>query len=421
MHKNLSKKEILINKFMEVRKRTNFLAEKLSVEDMNIQSAVFVSPTKWHLAHTTWFFEQIILKRFSKEYSNNNPTFDYLFNSYYNSIGKQHPRHKRGLISRPSVNEISEYRKNIDNKIVDLIFKKSSFSKEFSFSLDVAINHEQQHQELILMDIQHVFFSNPQKPAYLPKSSIAKNKNHKDIKTLNFKKFDSVNCIIGSEKMEFYFDNEGPNFKKKINSFKISTNTVSNYEWKQFMLDDCYNRSDLWLSDGFDFIKKNNIIKPFYWIDQNHHFTLRGIQKICDTNPVTNISFYEADAFARWKEKRLPTEFETEYLLKNSVVEGNFQEKNNFEPLSCNDNKIINNLYGNTWEWTSSHYLPYDSYKPWKKNLSEYNSKFMFNQLVLKGGSCLTPISHIRASYRNFFYPEDRWACNSFRLAESVF
>ena len=419
MHKNLSKKELLINKFTQVRNRTNLLAERLTYEDMNIQTAQFVSPTKWHLAHTTWFFEKIILKNFAKKYFNYDKNFDYLFNSYYNSIGKQHPRHKRGLISRPGVDEIFTYRKDIDSKILDLISETNQLSNEFIFSLNVAINHEQQHQELILMDIQHVFFSNPLKPTYLERKTKKKGLN-KIKKISKFKKVNSKFCFIGSEHEEFCFDNEKPKFKKEILPFKISSNTITNYEWKEFMYDDGYKRSELWLSYGFDFIQKNKISKPFYWINENFHFTLRGTQKIFDTFPVTNISFYEANAFAKWKKKRLPTEFEIEFLLKNSNIKGNFQENDNFEPFDGDASSEIKNLYGNTWEWTSSHYLPYECYKPWDKHLGEYNSKFMFNQLVLKGGSCLTPISHIRASYRNFFYPTDRWVCNSFRLAESI-
>ncbi len=419
MHKNLSKKELLINKFTQVRNRTNLLVEKLTHEDMNIQTAQFVSPTKWHLAHTTWFFEKIILKNFSKKYFNYDKNFDYLFNSYYNSIGKQHPRHKRGLISRPSVEEIFRYRDDIDCKILNLISNANQLNNRFIFSFNVAINHEQQHQELILMDIQHVFFSNPIKPTYLERKNNKKNLN-KIKKVPKYKRVNSKVCFIGSENEEFCFDNEKPKFEKEILPFKISQNTITNYEWKEFMYDDGYKRSELWLSDGFDFIQKNEISKPFYWIDENYHFTLRGTQKICETLPVTNISFYEANAFAKWKKKRLPTEFEIESLLKNSNIKGNFQESGNFEPSENDDSSDIKNLYGNTWEWTSSHYLPYESYKPWNEHLSEYNSKFMFNQLVLKGGSCLTPISHIRASYRNFFYPTDRWVCNSFRLAESI-
>ena len=388
---------------------------------MNIQSAPFVSPTKWHLAHTTWFFEQIILKKFSKRYFHFDKNFDYLFNSYYNSIGKQHPRDKRGLISRPSVKDILKYRKDVDDKIIQLILETKKLNNEFIFPLNVGLNHEQQHQELILMDIQHVFFSNPIKPIYFEKKIKDKEKVNSTKNLTNFKKVNPTTCFIGSENEEFCFDNEQPKFKKEIHPFKISTNTITNYEWREFILDKGYKRHELWLSDGFDFINKNKISKPLYWIDDNHHFTLRGVQRICDSFPVTNISFYEANAFAKWKNKRLPTEFEIEYLLKKSNIEGNFQENNNFETLNNNNSSEIKNLYGNTWEWTSSHYLPYESYKPWNKHLGEYNSKFMFNQLVLKGGSCLTPISHIRASYRNFFYPSDRWVCSSFRLAESIF
>ena len=347
MHKNLSKADLLIKRFQETKKRTKILVNGLSPEDMNIQSEDFVSPTKWHLAHTCWFFEQIILKKFKRNYSSYDKDFDYLFNSYYNSIGKQHQRNKRGLISRPSVEDIFNYRDDIDNRIIDLIAEKNNLENDFVFSLEVAINHEQQHQELILMDIQHVFFSNPIKPTYLKKEKpIKKNINHPN----NIGSYLEINpndCFFGSEKEGFYFDNEGPQFKKKLKPFLIGTNTICNGEWKEFINNNCYANPSLWLSDGFDFVNKENISKPLYWIDNDYHFTLRGVQKIIDKNPVTNISFHEAYAFAKWKNKRLPSEFEIEYLLKKSDINGNFQEFGFLEPIEASDNHDLKNLYGN--------------------------------------------------------------------------
>jgi len=404
-------------RFKNVRSLTEYLVKDLIIDDMNIQTESFVSPTKWHLAHTTWFLENFILEKFIKKFKPYNKTFNYLFNSYYNSLGDQFPRDRRGFLSRPSVEEVLDYRSNVEGKIFDILNSKSCRNKKKLLKLvDVGINHEQQHQELILMDILNVYFQNPLKPKYSNNSSLNIVGNQK---ILWFDHQESEEIRFGSENDDFCFDNELPINSKTLPPFSIRKNLINNYEWKSFMDDKGYERADLWLSDGYDFIKKNSITKPLYWIDKNHMFTLNGLKKINDLDPVCHISFYEADAFARWSKKRLPTEFELESLLKKKKIKGNFLEDKKFEP-TYNENKteLVNQIYGDVWEWTSSNYSPYAGFEKWKGSIGEYNGKFMCNQFVLKGGSCVTPISHIRASYRNFYYPSDRWQFSGLRLVK---
>ena len=417
MLKKFNSKNLILDNFKSIRSRSLNLVSNLSPDDMNIQSDIFVSPTKWHLAHTTWFFEKIILRNFLKNYKPFNKKYDFIFNSYYQSLGKQFSRDKRGLLSRPDLEEVFNYRLSVDERVEELLTTKSEDVRKINFLMKTGINHEQQHQELILMDIQYNFFQNPLMPKY---------SSHKDDKKLKkkikrsstFKKVLQSIDIIGATNKDFSFDNENPSFKKKIDEFNVHCMTVTNGEWREFIKNGIYQKPQYWLSDGFEFITKNNINKPLYWLDNNYHFTLNGVKKIRDDFPVSNISFYEADAFAKWKNMRLPSEFEMEYLIKNNISSGNFMESGIFEPTLDTEKNVFKNLWGNQWEWTNSFYLPYKGFKTWDGHLSEYNGKFMFNQIVLKGGSCLTPKSHFRPSYRNFFYPTDRWVCNGFRLVK---
>lgn len=412
-----SKKDSLdiLDKFLSVRNFTLELVKNLSFEDMTVQSNLFASPTKWHLAHTTWFFEKFILEKFIRDFKCFHPLFSVLFNSYYYTVGEQYPRKKRGLITKPGVEDILNYRNFVNKNISDLLSSKINNPK-IETLIDVGIHHEQQHQELILSDILNVFFMNPLRPSY--------NKNKKGAfrtikKNPKWKNFEADNLKIGGSKEFFCYDNELPSFKKEIKSFRIMTNLVTNLDWKAFIDDNAYNKPELWLSDGYDFIKRNYISKPLYWIDRDYLFTLNGIQKINDYSPVSNISYYEAFAYAKWRNKRLPTEFELEYLLSKSKLDGNFLEQGFFEPIPISSQESVSQLYGDLWEWTSSNYVPYEGFESWDEELGEYNSKFMCNQFVLKGGSCITPKEHIRPSYRNFYYPSDRWQFSGFRLAES--
>ena len=402
----------MINKFNKIRKQTLDLIEPLEVEDMVIQTEEFVSPIKWHLAHTTWFFEKFVIIPNQKHYKIFDEKFNYIFNSYYHSVGSFNPSNKRGFLNRPTLKEILNYRKHVEENLNILIENKKD--SEFRFSMELGLNHEQQHQELILMDILNIFYNNPLKPTYQNKEKTFKNISKKNI-WINFEQ-----CIhqYGAKLENFCFDNEMPIGEIVIKPFKLTRDFINNKDWKEFIDDDGYNRVEFWLSDGWNFIKKNSIDKPMYWLDKEQHFTLNGINKIDDFQPVSHISFYEADAYARYKNKRLPSEFELELALKKNKIEGNFLENKIFEPVV--DNEETDSFYGNLWMWTNSNYTQYKDYKPFDGFFSEYNGKFMCNQFVLKGGSCITPKSHLRPSYRNFYYPDNRWQFSGMRLASEM-
>ena len=402
----------IIERFIEVRARTIKIIESLESEDMVLQTESFVSPTKWHLAHTTWFFEKFILKKNIKSYLEFDESFNFLFNSYYNQAGEFHNKNKRGNISRPTLKNIISYRKYVDEQVVKF-FVGHEAQKKFEFDLELGINHEQQHQELILMDILNIFFHNPIKPKF--QSRIIKSKeNFFKEKCL---KIPDTNYIYGANNKTFSYDNETPNGLMKIDKFEVQSSLVTNGEWKDFIKSGGYTKPEFWLSDGWEFINKNKINKPLYWMNDEQIFTLNGISEINDHEPVSHISFYEADAFARFCDKRLPSEFEIELILSKNPINGNFLESGFLQPLGNASDEI--SYYGDLWVWTNSNYLPYKNYKPFEGLFSEYNGKFMCNQFVLKGGSCVTPKDHIRASYRNFYYPSDRWQFSGIRLVNN--
>ena len=408
-------KDSILNKFNAVRKQSLKLIKPLEAEDMVIQTESFVSPIKWHLGHTTWFFEKFLLIPNLKNYRLFDQSFDYIFNSYYLGIGSFNERSKRGFLNRPLYQRVLEYRKYVDSHINDLLNYK--LSQDLNFKVELGINHEQQHQELILMDIKHIFFSNPLKPIFLENK---KNHKKKEVRYSNeFKCDENTKFKFGNNAENFCYDNESPSSFCYLQPFRLD-NFVTNKDWKEFMSEGGYENFKYWLSDGWDFIQKNKIRKPMYWVDSNNYFTFYGVKKILDQLPVSNISYYEAQAFANYKKKRLPTEFEMEFVLSSSKKNGNFLEQANFEEINYNTKLFKMSFYGNLWVWTSSYYVPYKNYKPFKNNLSEYNSKFMCNQLVLKGGSFASPKSHIRSSYRNFYYPGDRWQFSGLRLAEDI-
>ena len=407
--------EILLNKYNKVRIKTIELIDSLETEDMVVQTEKFVSPIKWHLAHTTWFFENAILKASLSGYKVFDKNFNFIFNSYYNSLGKYNPSYKRGFLNRPTLRNIIDYRNYIDDQI-NLFFLKKVKDKH-KFVLELGINHEQQHQELIMMDILNIFFNNPLKPNYCKKKKLKDSLGRifKD----NWQTFNSNTYQYGSEADSFCYDNELPIGQIQINPFKLNSQLVTNREWREFIHEDGYNRPEFWFSDGWDYIKKNSISRPMYWLDDNYYFTLSGVSKILNNQPVSHISFYEADAFCRYKNKRLPTEFELELALKKNIKRGNFLDNKIFEPSLIQSEKS-SSFYGDLWNWTNSNYVPYKDYKPFKGIFSEYNGKFMCNQFVLKGGSCVTPKEHLRASYRNFYYPGDRWQFSGLRLASDL-
>ena len=408
-------KDSILKKFCAVRKQTLKLIEPLASEDMVVQTDSFVSPIKWHLGHTTWFFEKFLLIPYLKNYRSFDDSFDYIFNSYYLGVGSFNDKSKRGFLNRPLTQRVIEYRKYVDSYMNELLNLK--LSQNLSFKVELGLNHEQQHQELILMDTKHIFFSNPLNPNFLEKKK--KCKKSEDKYSNEFKCNKNLKFKFGNDSESFCYDNESPSSFCNLQPFKLG-NFVTNKDWKEFIRAGGYNNFKYWFSDGWDYIQKNKIQKPMYWIDTNNNFTFYGIKKILDHLPVSNISYYEAQAFANYRNKRLPTEFEMEFVLSNSNKNGNFLEQENFEVINYKTELLNKSFYGNLWVWTSSYYVPYKNYKPFKNKLSEYNSKFMCNQLVLKGGSFASPKSHIRSSYRNFYYPGDRWQFSGLRLAEDI-
>mgnify|MGYP001286719596 CR=1 FL=1 len=406
---NLNKKTGLFN---ETRQRSIKIIENLSPEDMNIQSMEDASPLKWHLAHTTWFFEHFVVSNFKKNFKPFNEKYNYLFNSYYVQSGPRYKRSQRSLISKPNIDEVLEFRKKVDIEINDLINSNNSVAK----IVELGCHHEMQHQELMLTDLLHGLSFNPLLPVYNKQSLETEN----TIKEQKWVDFEGGIKKIGALEKKFSFDCEKPRHDTLIHPFRLSNKLVTNGEWIEFINDNGYSKAPLWMIDGFTICQNEKWIAPLYWWNENEewfHYTLNGPKKIDLNAPVNHISFYEADAYARWKSKRLPTEFEWE-ISSSSNISGNFLEKEKFVPESVNTNENISQMWGDVWEWTSSSFLPYPGFKIKEGPLGEYNGKFMSNQIVLKGGSCFTPENQIRKSYRNFFYPHQRWQMSGLRLAE---
>jgi ergothioneine biosynthesis protein EgtB len=413
----------LLNRYLEVRKQTEYLCEPLEIEDYLIQTMANVSPTKWHLAHTSWFFETFILSNFIKNYKSYHPKFAYLFNSYYVQAGERHCRPKRGLISRPTVQEVYEYRHYVDEQMSTLLkYPHGNDLNRLYDVTEIGLNHEQQHQELMITDIKHVFSMNPLYPAYRHRDVTLSS----DIPALHWVDFDGGLMNIGHVSDGFCFDNELPRHNTYIHSFQLANRLITNAEYLEFMKDGGYKRPEIWLSDGWNIVDRQNWNSPYYWEKRENEWwmiTLQGPRKVNPSEPVCHISHYEADAFARWSNARLATEAEWEIASQHVPVEGNLVESENYHPVPLtdqDDSKSLYQMHGDVWEWTQSAYLPYPGYKPLTGALGEYNGKFMANQIVLKGGSCATPKSHIRKSYRNFFHPDTRWQFTGIRLARDI-
>ena len=413
-------RQTLTEKYRAVRNFFNILCKPLETEDYVIQSMPDVSPTRWHLAHTSWFFEAFVLQKAVKKYKSLHPQYNFLFNSYYVRIGERFTRAKRGLLSRPTVSQVYEYRDYVDKNIVDFISNCTDDQlQEYGPVIEIGIHHEQQHQELMLTDIKHVFSMNPLHPVYsdnyLPiVDSVPK---------LSFKKYDEGLYEIGNPGADFGYDNEFPRHKIFLESFALADRLVTNREYIDFIDDGGYRKTELWLSDGFSTAEKNDWQAPLYWEKKDGewwNFRLNGFHKVDLNEPVCHISYYEADAFARWAGYRLPAEAEWETAAGNIPVSGNFVEDGNFHPVPFSGNRSLNQMYGDVWEWTMSPYVPYPGYKTLPGALGEYNGKFMSNQMVLRGGSCATSSSHIRKYYRNFFYPDSRWQFMGLRLAKDA-
>ena len=397
-----------------VRERTVSLSRPLSAEDCVVQSAPETSPVKWHLAHTTWFFENFVLAPFVADYRSFHPQFGYLFNSYYETVGTFHPRADRGLLTRPSLEAILAYRTHVDDRLADLLAAPSAeISREISQRVTLGIHHEQQHQELILTDIKHLLASNPLRPAY--RSTIET--GHDKAPAIVWLSFPSGLYEVGHAGESFAFDNEAPRHRRYLENFRIASRPVSNAEYVAFIDDGGYGNPALWLSDGWQTVKAQAWQAPLYWESRDGEWwqmTLAGMRPLDPAEPVCHVSYYEADAYARWAGKRLPNEFEWEVAASLYEADGNFLDSGRLHPAPCG---IEPRFFGDVWEWTQSPYMAYPGYRPSAGALGEYNGKFMVNQMVLRGGSCVTPASHIRPTYRNFFYPRDRWQFKGFRLA----
>lgn len=413
-------------RFLEVRRVTEALAAGLSPEDQAIQSMPDVSPTKWHLAHTSWFFETFLLVPRLRGYEVFHPAFGYLFNSYYEAVGPRHPRPQRGLLSRPSVAEIAVYRDAVTEATVRLIGAADTETWQIIFPLlELGIHHEQQHQELILMDIKHGFFANPLRPHYQSPAGPAVESHKLPVEwaTPEWIEFPGGLVEIGYAGNRFAFDNEKPRHRTWLEPYRLASRPVTCGEFLSFIDDGGYRRPELWLSDGWAAIEREGWEAPLYW-ERNPEgmwsvFTLSGMAPLNESEPVCHVSYYEADAFARWSGKRLPTEAEWEIAAADVSPKGNLADSRNFHPVAAPaQGGALQQMIGDVWEWTMSAYGPYPGFRAADGAIGEYNGKFMSGQMVLRGGAAATPPGHIRISYRNFFPPSARWAFSGLRLAD---
>jgi len=401
----------LSQNYADVRAVMPGLCEKLAPEDTVVQSMPDVSPSKWHLAHVTWFFERFVLKAFDPAYAPVNEQYDFLFNSYYYTAGQMHARPRRGLLSRPTLLEILDYRAHVDAAMMSLL-ETTQDDPDFRARVLLGINHEQQHQELFLTDIKHVLSCNPMQPAFDASLKPPASKAPGDYRyTPGASGIHPVGAAGGS----FAFDSETPRHDALLHEHRIGNRLVTNGEYRDFIDDGGYDDSNLWLSDGWATINERGWNRPLYWSeDLGAEFTLGGPRDIDPHAPVCHVSYYEADAYARWAGARLPTEFEWEIAANDKRVEGNLLESGQLHPVAGSDEQF----FGDVWEWSSSPYGPYPGFVPLDGSLGEYNGKFMCNQVTIRGGSCVTATSHIRPSYRSFFYPDARWQFLGLRLAK---
>ncbi len=411
-----------VDRYNAVRGLTERLCQPLVVEDYVVQSMPDVSPTKWHLAHTTWFFETFLLKPHATGYLEFDPHFGYLFNSYYNTIGDRHCRQNRGLLSRPTVETVYAYRRHVDQHLRNLLATADGrLSDTLAPLLEIGLHHEQQHQELMLTDIKHVFWVNPLRPAYVPRPPRAADA----VPPAAWLRYEGGLREIGHNGHGFAFDNESPRHPQYVARFELASRLVTNGEFKRFISDGGYRKPEWWLSAGWATVQAEGWEAPLYWIREeggrwvNH--TLAGLREVADDEPVCHVSLYEADAFARWAGARLATEAEWEVASSSlDPTDGSFVESETFHPAVAANGPGLQQMFGDVWQWTGSAYLAYPGYRPPPGALGEYNGKFMCNQFVLRGGSVATSKTHIRRTYRNFFAPDARWQFSGVRLARDV-
>ena len=404
---------VLGERFAEIRNLSLRLTAHLSAEDQMLQSMPDASPTKWHLAHTTWFFETFILEPNVSAYQCFDSRFKYLLNSYYKQLGAHPNRSSRGLMSRPSLEEVHEYRAHVDASVLANIDELDS---KVLALLEIGLNHEQQHQELIMTDIKHALWFAPLRP-----DTLVSNDQSTSVPPLSWIDMEGGIHSIGHLGSEFAFDNEGPRHEVLLRPFQVASRAVTNSEYMEFMSDNGYRRPELWLSDGWDQVGAHRWNSPFYW-DQHEdgtwwQFANDGMKPVDPAEPVCHVSYFEADAYARWAGVRLPTEAEWEISAVGSPSRGTLLEDQVFHPQAASG-EGFQQAFGDVWEWTASPYTAYPGFQPAAGAVGEYNGKFMCNQFVLRGGSCVTPASHIRATYRNFFPPHVRWQFSGIRLAK---
>jgi ergothioneine biosynthesis protein EgtB len=421
--------ETLVRRYDEVRSHTESLATPLSPEDQTVQSMPDVSPTKWHRAHVTWFFETFVLADNEPDFAPYQEQYWFLFNSYYEAVGPRYSRPDRGLVSRPGAHDVGVYRSNVDDRMRDLVAGLDSGSlSKLAPTIELGFHHEQQHQELLLMDIKHVLSLNPLRPVYAGSPS-----EQSEPDPLGWVDVEGGLVEIGHDGDGFSFDNELPRHSEWLEPYRLADRLTTNGEWLEFIRDGGYERPDLWLSDGWAKVKEEHWRAPFYWTEQDgvwFEHTLNGTWPVNPGLPVSHVSFYEAEAFAAWAGKRLPSEAEWEHALvadgqaEGSEVVGNLADRETYHPRAAGAGAAqsgsgrLRQAYGDCWEWTSSAYHPYPGFHPAEGAIGEYNGKFMSNQMVLRGGCALTPPGHARATYRNFFPHQSRWALSGVRLAD---
>ena len=410
----------LERRYGNVRAASAALAAPLSDADATVQSMPDASPAKWHLAHTSWFFEAMVLAPNSPGYRLFDGRFNFLFNSYYESVGPRQPRPLRGLLTRPTLADVLAYREHVDSGVAELL--KQAPPENVLKIIELGCHHEQQHQELLLTDILHLFAQNPLRPAYKDAVPLTVESTEKAMP--NYQSFAGGLVDIGHTGSGFAFDSEGPRHSVQIEPYRLADRLVTNGEWAEFISDGGYRNPLLWLSDGWTGVQEEGWVAPLYWEARDGEFwtmTLRGAQPVDLDAPVAHVSYFEADAFATWAERRLPTEAEWEFAAQKLPVTGNLLNSSRLRPKPAPAaTGELRQMFGDVWEWTRSAFMPYPRFRPMPGALGEYNGKFMSGQFVLRGGSCVTPEDHVRATYRNFFAPHARWQFSGLRLAEDA-